>query len=266
MTVAILSSDSFRFLTGPALSQKILTTSELLEKELEKMNVKKTEIYGLVIVFCGIIVLAIALNSLSLLLKPVEENEQPPDDNRIGFRIASRMSASEDEIAYVWCYNNTFTNLNLSTHFNKYIDGVRVGRLANGSQQMALIHEPLADFAYIDQNDLNQVFTKFRAAITPINESTDQITNLTEIWPPTYLMDLAYDNGSSLSLVFSKEHKILGILDGSWSLSNHTHHGIPLLNLDYALDNTIYLPINDIGPTMEAIRNFETLIYSVFNV
>ncbi|MFW9856757.1 MAG: hypothetical protein ACFFFG_17030 [Candidatus Thorarchaeota archaeon] len=229
------------------------------------MNVKKIGIYGLVIAFCGVIVLAIALNSLPLLLNPVDENQQPPDDNKIGFRIASRMSASEDEIAYVWCYNNTFTNLNLSTHFGKYIDGVRVGRLANGSQEMALIHEPVADFALVEQTDLNQAFTKFRGVIAQINESSDQITDLMDIWPPTYLMDLAYDNGSSLSLVFSKQHQILGVLDGTWILSNYNHHGIPLLNLDYDLEDPIYLPISDVSAMVEAIESFELLIYSLFD-
>jgi hypothetical protein len=230
------------------------------------MNRTKVGMYGLAVVICSIIVIAIAVNTLPLLLNPLDENQHPSNGDNIGFRIASRMSASEDEIAYVWCYNNTFTNMNLSTHFGKYIDGVRVGRLANDTQQAALIHEPLADFAFVDQTNLNQVFTNFRGAITQINESTDQITDLMEIWPPTYLLDIAYDNGSSLSLVFSKEHQILGVLDGTWSLSNHTHHGIPLLNLDYNLDNPIYLPLANIAPMLEAIGSFESLIYSLFDV
>jgi hypothetical protein len=101
------------------------------------------------------------------------DSEDPPQ-NGIGYKIATRMEAAENNVAYVWSYNNTFTNLNLSTTYEKYIDGVRISK-----NQMALINEPLADLANIEQSTLNNVMGNFYDAISSLTELSDSVETIT---------------------------------------------------------------------------------------
>ena len=189
-------------------------------------------------------------------------NGEPPQGG-IGAQIAARMAASEENISYVWCYNNTWVNLNLSTHYDPlYIDGVRVG-LVEDTPRMALIHEPTAELADIDQQDLNDVMANFRGAVEVLNDTSSNFT-MTDIWPPSFICDIAYEDETSLSLVFSKEHNVLSVVNGTWELSQDTHHGIHTVNVAYNYDDLVFLPISDVQLILTAIESFEQLIYNTF--
>jgi hypothetical protein len=182
----------------------------------------------------------------------------------IGAQIASRMAASEENISYVWCYNNTWVNFNLSTHYDPlYIDGIRVG-LVNDTPKMALIHEPKAKVADISQEDLNDVMAHFRDAIKVLNDTSQTINDIMDIWPPSFICDIAYDDGTSLSLMFSREYSVLSVLNGTWELSTHTHFGINTVNVGYNYDDLVFLPMSDVQLFLTAMQSFEELIYETF--
>jgi len=189
-------------------------------------------------------------------------NGKPPQGG-IGAQIAARMAASEENISYVWCYNNTWVNLNLSEHYDPlYIDGVRVGLVEN-TPRMALIHEPAAELADIDQQDLNDVMANFRGALEVLNDTSPSLT-MTDIFPPSFICDIAYEDETSLSLVFSKEHNVLSVVNGTWELTQYTHHGIQVMNVAYNYDDLVFLPISDVQLILTAIESFEQLIYDTF--
>ncbi|MFX0084637.1 MAG: hypothetical protein ACFFAU_03105 [Candidatus Hodarchaeota archaeon] len=221
--------------------------------------------YGIIAIIIGGI---IATSAFIIAFQLVNDgggngNNEPPIIGGIGARIATRMAEAEENIVYIWMSNNTFVNNNLTEHYGKYIDGVNVG-LINETPNMALIHEPEAELANINQEDLNNVMSNFRGAITVLNETSDIIMNTTQIWPPTFLCDIAYEDGTSLSIWFSKEHNVISILNGTWQLSPFDLHGITALIFDYSLDDLVFLPVSDIQLILTAIQSVENLIYETF--
>lgn len=232
--------------------------------------------YGIIAVVIGGIIATSAFIVAYNLLNSEDPNHENGNGNNngngetpqggIGAQIAARMAASEDNISYVWCYNNTWVNLNLSTHYGPlFIDGVRVG-LVNNTPRMALIHEPVAELADINQQDLNDVMVNFRGAIEVLNDTSQSLTDIMDIWPPSFICDIAYEDGTSLSLVFSKEHSVLSVLNGTWELSQHTHFGINTVNVAYNYDDLVFLPISEVQLFLTAIQSFEELIYETFPV
>ncbi len=233
-------------------------------------NLKSKQFGSLVLIFGGIFSVILVIFALNVLFPPTlpEDNNQPPStpsEKGIGYLIASRMAAAEENVSYVWCYNNTWVNLDLSEHYGKYIDGVRIG-LVNDSSKMALIHEPSAETKDIDRQDLNTVMANFRGAITVLNDTSESLTDIMQIWPPTFICDIAYENGSSLSLMFSEEHQVLSVLNGTWTLSQWQHHGINALIFNYSYDDLVFLPLSDMQLFLQALESFETLIYETFPI
>ncbi len=181
----------------------------------------------------------------------------------VGARIAARMADSEDNISYIWCYNNTWTNMNLSTHYERLIDGIRVG-LVDNVPQVALIHEPEAEIANITQQNLNDALSGLRGAIKVLNITSSSITDIEHIWPPTFMCDIAYEDGTCLSIIYSKEHEVISVYNGTWELSTYTHFGIKQINTNLSFDDAVYLTLSDSSLVIAAIQNFENLIYDAF--
>ncbi|MHA1967187.1 MAG: hypothetical protein ACW964_05240 [Candidatus Hodarchaeales archaeon] len=181
----------------------------------------------------------------------------------IGARIAARMAEFEQNITYIWCANNTWTNVNLSSYYGMLIDGFRVG-LVNDTPQMALIHEPEAEFADISQQDLNNAFTGFRSAIEVLNVTSSIITDIDHIWPPTFMCDIAYEDGTALSIIFSKEHNVISVLNGTWELSSWTHFGIKDVIVNRSYHDDVYLTLTDSRFILSAIQNFENMVLEAF--
>ena len=103
----------------------------------------------------------------------------------------------------------------------------------------------------------------FRGALEVLNDTNPSL-NMTAIWPPSFICDIAYEDETSLSLVFSKEHNVLSVVNGTWELSQHTHHGIHTVNVAYNYDDLVFLPITDIQLIISAIQSFEQFIYDTF--
>jgi hypothetical protein len=181
----------------------------------------------------------------------------------IGARIAARMAESEKNISYLWCCNNTWTNINLSFFYGMPIDGFRVG-LVNDTPQMALIHEPEAEFADISQQDLNDGLSGFRSAIEILNETSSVITDIDHIWPPTFMCDFAYEDGSALSIIFSKEHNVISVYNGTWEFSSWSHFGIKDVIVNRNYHDDVYLTLTDNSLILVAIKNFENMVLAAF--
>ncbi|MHA2239786.1 MAG: hypothetical protein ACXAB2_15705 [Candidatus Hodarchaeales archaeon] len=208
--------------------------------------------------------------ALSILFITINLNNPGPGgtpgvEDGVGFQIAARMEASEENVSYVWIYNNTFANVNLSSHYDEYIDGVGIG-IVEEVLKMALVHEPTADIADINQNNLNTVMAKFRTAIKDVENVSEEFTGIDQLLPPSFICDIAYEDGTSLSLVFSKEHKVLGVINGTWTTSTHSHHGLPLISLSHYFDDAAYLEFPDSSKMITAIQSFEDFILQTFPV
>ena len=210
----------------------------------------------------GILAISILFITLNLDNTP---NGDPGLNEGIGSQIAARMESIEENVSYVWIYNNTFANVNLSNHYNNFIDGVGIGYV-DEVLKMALVHEPTADIANISQNDLNSVMAEFRLAISEVENVSEEITEIEQLLPTSFICDIAYEDGTSLSLVFSTEHEVLGVVNGTWTATTHTHHGLPTISLSHYVDDAAYLEFPDLGKMISAIESFEEFIYQTFPV
>lgn len=226
--------------------------------------------YGVIAIIIGSII-AVTVFTFALIALNNDLNNGNDNGNGekveggIGARIAERMADSEDNISYIWCYNNTWTNMNLSTHYERLIDGIRVG-LINDIPQMALIHEPEAEIANISQQTLNNALSGFRDAIEVLNVTSSSITDIDQIRPPTFMCDIAYEDGTCLSIIFSKQHEVISIYNGTWELSTYTHFGIKQIDANLSYDDDVYLTLSDSSLVIAAIQKFENMIYDAFPV
>jgi hypothetical protein len=104
----------------------------------------------------------------------------------------------------------------------------------------------------------------FQNAIKVLNDTNQTITDIMDILPPSFICDIAYEGGNSLSLIFSKEHSVLSVLNGTWELSQHKHFGINTVMVAYNYDDLVFLPISDSELFLTGIHSFEQLIYETF--
>jgi len=209
----------------------------------------------------AIITFSVLLNATQL--PPTDPN--PPVPGGIGAKIAERMEANEENISYIWCYNNTWVNLHLSNHYQDidFIDGVRIG-LVDQTPTAALIHEPTADFADIDQLAVNKVMADFRNSLKVLNDTSTLINNLGELLPLTFLIDIAYEDNTSLSVIYSQEHNLVSVVNGTWTLSENLHQGIHQIEMDYSYDSLLFFPLEDPTLILTALENFANLLYTTF--
>lgn len=212
----------------------------------------------------AIVVFSFAFGIFNLPFGNNGTTENPPAVIGIGGKIAARMEANEGNIAYLWNYNNTFCNYNLSNLFDAYIDGFRVGTSGENAT-LALIHEPAAEMATVNRTDLNTALAGFSNVISKINDTSIEVGEIDDMWPPDFLIDVAYEDNTSLSLAFSRNNKVLGVINGTWSLTGNFHFGIETLNYNYNYDDMVFLKLDDIQPFLNAISTFQDFIYDAYN-
>ncbi|MFX1511474.1 MAG: hypothetical protein ACFFCQ_02705 [Promethearchaeota archaeon] len=228
-------------------------------------NLKKNAVFA---VFVGlalaILLIAGTVTFYNIAFSPSKEPATPNlpiNTKKIGERIATRMATSEPDIAFIWSSNNTWVNSNLSIDYSTYVDAISIGK-AGESLQMALIHKPEARLADVNQQELNGVTENFRSAIAGLNKTSNQYTSIDDIFPLTLFMDIAYENGTSLSLVYAKEENVIGIVNGTWEESDGTMWGINILLFSYYYNNNdmIFLEVPDSKPFLDAMREFENFV------
>ena len=218
--------------------------------------------YSLLAITIGVI-LAVSVLIVGFNLLNTPNTDESQNGGGIGAKIALRMEETHENISSVWIYNNTFANLDLSNLYGKFIDGIAIGSI-DSVLKMVLIHEPTADIADISQQDLNSVMANFRSAISEVDDPSETYNNIDQIFPPSFICDIGYEDHTSLSLVFSSEFKVLGILNGTWQASGHSHHGIDLAIMDYNLGDAVFLEFTDMQKMIAAIQSFEAFILQTF--
>ena len=90
---------------------------------------------------------------------------------------------------------------------------------------------------------------------------------MNEIFPPTFLIDIDYEGGTSISVVYSQDQQLLGIIQGTWQVSENTHLGLETVSVIYANDVFSYFSMSsdDMTATDMAIEGFKDLIKSAFD-
>jgi hypothetical protein len=156
--------------------------------------------------------------SVYMFLPPQEENnEEEPELTNIGSRLIKKITSRASEVSWFWSSNNTWINENLSTYFSEYIDAFQVANTSN-TDQAAIFRIP--------QNTLNATIniSEFENKLLGILDVIKQMdtkasNNLTmdDIFPPTFSLSVAYNDGSAHELIFSQENKYLSLWSGSWS-------------------------------------------------
>ncbi|MHA2278678.1 MAG: hypothetical protein ACXAC2_23105, partial [Candidatus Kariarchaeaceae archaeon] len=145
----------------------------------------------------------------------------------------------------------------------EFIDGVLID-LVDQTPTAALIHEPTADFADINQLDVNSILADFRTSLSVLNDTSTLIDNLGDLLPLTFLIDIAYEDNTSISVIYSQEHNLVSVINGTWTLSEHLFHGINQVEMDYNYDSLLFFPLEDPSLVLTSLENFATLFYTTF--
>jgi hypothetical protein len=153
-----------------------------------------------------------------------EPNENHNGDNfTIGSRIASYIESRSSDILFTWSYNNSIVNVNFTDQIGAYVDGVLTyGSHVNGSvSKVSLVGVFGSQSAEISSSTLDLIFNKVEIAIENLNETSDSIKDLGDIipWPPTFVWDIAFNDNTSISLIYSKDQNVLAAINGTWKAS-----------------------------------------------
>ncbi|UCG01980.1 MAG: hypothetical protein JSW11_20575 [Candidatus Heimdallarchaeota archaeon] len=190
--------------------------------------------YNIVAIIAGIgftlvIVGAIVIIPDLLVNIPTEPNGNNGNHNgdkfTIGSRIASYIESRSSDILFTWSYNNSIVNVNFTYQVGDYVDGVLTyGSHINGSvANVSLVGVFGSQTEEISSSTLDSIFTKFEIAIEDLNETSDTITGLGDITPcpPTFVWDIAFNDNTSISLMYSKDQHVLAAINGTWTASEY---------------------------------------------
>jgi hypothetical protein len=187
----------------------------------------------------------------------------PPVEETIGSKIAEDMEKKESNITYVWIFNNTWVNINISEHYQRFIDGILIGDI-NGTFSMALLNEPNAHIAPINRSELNKVMSIFRDSISTLNNVSENVTALNDVFPPSFLMDIAYEDGTAFSLAFSVEKSAISFIQGIWVQTEYYFRGVRIIDLSYNIHNAEFLDFTYSDSIFNGLDSLEELIFSIF--
>ncbi|MFX0085086.1 MAG: hypothetical protein ACFFAU_05380 [Candidatus Hodarchaeota archaeon] len=180
--------------------------------------------------FLGTFLTIVVVSSVFLLpyilesLNPSQPNgpyTPPVTDLTIGARIAQYLDTRSSDIVFGFSYNNTFVNINISEIVQDYVDGFIIyGAPMNGSTiNLTIIHISGADSIIINTTEFISVTDSFEIAMEGLNVSST-ITDWTNIWPPTFMWDIAFNDNTSLSLVYSQTQSVIAAVNGTWEMSS----------------------------------------------
>ncbi|MFX1256193.1 MAG: hypothetical protein ACFFCZ_31590, partial [Promethearchaeota archaeon] len=167
--------------------------------------------------------------------------------------------------------NNTWLD-NLSTLYQEYI-GFLLIRSDNTHTKIALdIHPWLVENhswpaeKEISQNEVNGIFSGLRSAISELDTIAENISSFEELMPLDLLMDIDYDDGTSLRLALSIEKGILGVLNGTWEdrPSNYNGTGWIFIPPEHNYTDSIFLKIANIELFLSVLQQLEEFILAIF--
>lgn len=190
--------------------------------------------YNIVAIIAGIVFTLIIVGAIVIIPDfftniPTEPNENNNNQNShkftIGSRIASYIESRSSDILFTWSYNNSVVNVNFTEQIGAYVDGVLTyGSHVNGSvSKVSLVGVFGSQSEEISSSTLNLIFNKFEIAIEDLNETSASIKDLGDLipWPPTFIWDIAFDDNTSISLIYSKDQHVLAAINGTWTASEY---------------------------------------------
>ena len=234
----------------------------------------------------GIAIIVIIVGAIAILPDFLANTPTNPDDQNnnensqkftLGYRIASYIEARSSDILFTWSYNNSIVNVNFTDQVGAYVDGVLTyGSHVNGTVANASLVGVFGSLSEeISSSTLDSIFTKFQLAMKDLNETSDSIKDPGDVnpWPPTFVWDIAFDDNTSISLMYSKDQNVLAAINGTWEASKYglsegeiiefpcfeyEHHSqyvpFPFLILNETAENLV----------LDAVNSYVTLVSEQF--
>ncbi|MFW9915637.1 MAG: hypothetical protein ACFFGZ_08490 [Candidatus Thorarchaeota archaeon] len=145
----------------------------------------------------------------------------PIKGSALGSRIANFMDSRAPDVVFAWSSNNTVVNSDLTEQFNDYVHAVmNYGMPISVARSNVTLFIGLEDFRIEtvenDPEALNAVAENFESALNGLEDVSTSLTSLDDIWPATFLWDIAYSDGTSLSLIYSQEYHVIAAINGTW--------------------------------------------------
>ncbi|MFX0116607.1 MAG: hypothetical protein ACFFB3_18810 [Candidatus Hodarchaeota archaeon] len=147
----------------------------------------------------------------------------PAKASALGTRIATYMDSRGPDVAFAWSFNNTVVNSDLSEHLNDYVHGVfNYGPSVSSVQANVSVFMGIEDFrmetAEIDPLILELVADSFEMALNDLEDVSADLKELEDVWPATFIWDIAYSDFTALTLVYSQERHVIAAVNGTWTL------------------------------------------------
>jgi hypothetical protein len=184
----------------------------------------------------------------------------PIKGSALGSRIASFMDSRTPDVVFAWSSNNTVVNSDLTEQFNDYVHAVM-----NYGIPISVARSNVSVFIGVEnfrmktvENDpeaLNSVAENFENALHGLEDISASLTSLDDIWPITFLWDIAYSDSTSLSLIYSQEYHVIAAINGTWIMDEMKllDKTVPFPYFQY--DENHYDSVNflELDPTTETL-------------
>lgn len=167
------------------------------------------------------VVLAVGLSMTILVAAVVVPTLTQP----LGAAAASYVDARTDNIVFLWAYNCTLVNENLTQYYQEsvdaYVDGVSI--LLNGSSpEVTVLFAPYTSQRTVegqltlDQwNDLRR--NLFTYGIGVMDAAPQHPDYFPHTWPVTLLLDVYFSDNTVLSIGYTKQDQLVSIQYGTWT-------------------------------------------------
>ena len=212
------------------------------------------------------------------LLPDVETTEEEDSTNtRIGAKIARYLTNQVNSVLFTWSYNNSIINSNLSSLVGAYCDGaLTYGTLANASSNnVSLVGVFGQKTGTMNTSALNTVVNKFILALEGVTTNSTLVTSWNDIepWPPIFWWDIAFEDNSSLSILYSKDQNVITAINGTWEMSEYGLNEsttVDFPNFEYNWEDDYYrafleLDTEGIQLILEAINIYLNQIANAIN-
>jgi hypothetical protein len=230
-------------------------------------DIKRNSIFAailglfLALVIVGSVVLIPNLNLFGSSDPDSPEQQLNIGSVKLGMRIANYMENRANDVVFVWCYNNTAVNVNLTNHYGVFVDGVAIYET-----NVTIFNVEGVDSGIISSSAMGPIVDALNATLDDLNTTAPNI-DVMDIWPPTFLWDIAYSDKTSLSLMYSKDQGILAAVNGTWTMSEWILPGgviMPFPQFEYAwlILESAFLVLDEEAETavLSAIQFFIELI------
>ena len=211
------------------------------------------------------------LSELNLFNQVPEEHEPPIlEDLTIGARIARYIDSRRTQISFTWCYNNSIINTNLTNLVGDYCDGVLTyGNLSNETQSetnVSVVGIFGQKTGLIDKIELSSVVGGFITVLQDANKNSTLVNDWNDIipWPPMFWWDIAFDDNTSISILYSKEQQMITAVNGTWKMSsfglNETTF-VDFPNFEYNWHDLMYQAFLELDVASQEIVNNVITLY-----